>query len=64
MSPRRRALALFAAVLLPVTAIIIVGSLTGHHVVAIFIVVGLLALLQVAATILSIRRSKARAKRP
>jgi hypothetical protein len=56
--------ALVLAYQLPLAAIIIGGFLTGHGVAAIFVVVGLLALSQVVATVLSIRRSRARAKRP
>jgi hypothetical protein len=63
MSFRRATATMFVAYL-PLLALILIGSLTGHLVLAIFVVIGLLVAVQVVATVLSIRRSHARAKRP
>jgi hypothetical protein len=67
VSDSQRAAAVFTVAFgLPPVVIIIVGSILGHRVAAIFVAVGLIMLTQVVATVLSVRRSKARArlKRP
>jgi hypothetical protein len=58
VSHRQRAAAIAVGFALPPVAIIIVGSALGHRTAAIFVAVGLIALTQIVATVLSVRRSK------